>query len=112
MTCTVCGRTAETTAQYCSSCGTGLAGTGVLVRSVPARSRLVRPREGRMIAGVCAGFAEAYGWDLTIVRLLVVMSVLFAGLPLVAYLVAWVVMPNAGNALPVGSGAGPGSMVL
>ena len=65
-----------------------------------------------MIAGVCAGFAEAYGWDLTIVRLLVVMSVLFAGLPLVAYLVAWVVMPNAGNALPAQTGGGPGSMVL
>lgn len=65
-----------------------------------------------MIAGVCIGFAEAYGWDVTIVRLLVVLSVLFAGLPLVAYLVAWVVMPNAQYALPAQAGSGPGSMVV
>ncbi len=112
MICTVCGRAAETTAQYCSSCGTGLVGTQVPVRWAPATSRLMRPREGRMIAGVCAGFAQAYGWDLTIVRLLVVLSVLLAGLPLVVYVIAWVVMPNAANALPVQTGSGPGSMVL
>lgn len=65
-----------------------------------------------MIAGVCLGCAEAYGWDVAIVRLLVVFSVLFAGLPLVAYLVAWVVMPNAQYALPAQAGVGPGSMVV
>lgn len=65
-----------------------------------------------MIAGVCRGFAEAYGWDVAIVRLLVVLSVLFAGLPLLAYLVAWVVMPNAQYALPAQADGGPGSMVV
>lgn len=65
-----------------------------------------------MVAGVCAGFAHAYAWDVTIVRLLVLLSVLFAGLPLLAYLVAWVVMPNAQYALPAQAGAGPGSMEL
>ncbi len=74
--------------------------------------RLVRPREGRMIAGVCAGFALAYGWDVAIVRLLVALSILFAGVPLIAYLVAWVVMPNAQYALPAQTGAGPGSMAV
>ncbi len=112
MICAVCGRTAEATAQYCSSCGTGLMGTRVPVRVASASTRLVRPREGRMIAGVCAGFAEVYRWDVTVVRLLVVLSVLFAGLPLVAYLIAWVVMPNAQYALPQQTGAGPGSMAL
>ncbi len=89
-----------------------LVGTQVPLRPAPVSTRLVRPREGRMIAGVCAGFAEAYRWDVTIVRLLVVLSVLFAGLPLLAYLAAWIVMPNAQYALPAQAGAGPGSMVL
>lgn len=116
MNCTVCGRPSETTAQFCSSCGTALTGPRMPVRFEPHTSRLVRPRERRMIAGVCAGFAEAYGWDVTIVRLLAALSVLFAGLPLLAYLVAWVVMPNAQYALPAqagtGPGTGPGSMAL
>lgn len=112
MNCTVCGRPSETTAQFCSSCGTSLVGTRVPARATPVASRLVRPREGRMVAGVCAGFAEAYGWDVTIVRLLVVISVLFAGLPVLAYVVAWVVMPNAQYALAAQTGAGPGSMAL
>ena len=113
MTCTVCGRPQETSAQFCSSCGTALMGAGPhsgLVMRQP--SRLVRPREGRMVAGVCAGFALAYGWDLAIVRLVVALSILFAGVPLIAYLVAWVVMPNAQHALPAQAGAGPGSMAL
>lgn len=65
-----------------------------------------------MVAGVCMGFALRYGWDVTIVRLVLVLSVIFgAGLPLLAYGIAWVVMPNGQYALPseVGTG-GPGSM--
>lgn len=113
MTCRVCGRASEPGAQFCSSCGTALVGAaapGQLMRA--PSSRLVRPRDHRMLAGVCAGFAQAYGWDLTVVRLLFVLSVLFAGLPLVAYLVAWIVMPNERYALPAQSGMGPGSMGL
>lgn len=71
---------------------------------------LYRPREGRMIAGVCAGFAVRYGWDVAIVRLVFVLAVLVAGLPALAYAVAWVVMPNGQYALPAQAGAGAGSM--
>ena len=73
---------------------------------------LYRPRQGRMVAGVCAGFAQRYGWDLSIVRLVLVLSFFFgAGVPLLAYIICWVVMPNEQYALPgqVSSG-GPGSM--
>lgn len=113
MICSVCGRTSESQAQYCSSCGTALASTGTPV-PIAARqsSRLLRPREGRMVAGVCAGFAQAYGWDLTLVRLVVALSVLFAGLPVFAYLLAWIVMPNEQYALPAHTSARPGSMGL
>ena len=67
----------------------------------PLRTNLVRPRQGRVIAGVCAGFAQAYGWDPVIVRLvLCVIALCGAGTPILAYLIAWIVMPNAPYGYP------------
>ena len=61
-----------------------------------AGRRLVRPREGRMIAGVCAGVADYLGVDVTIVRLVAVLGAVFGfGSVIVAYVVAWVLMPEA-----------------
>ena len=58
--------------------------------------RLVRSRDDRMVAGVCAGVADHLGVDVTLVRVLtVVATVLGFGSVLVAYLVAWVLMPEA-----------------
>lgn len=51
----------------------------------------------RMIAGVCGGIAEWLGWSATTVRVLyVLVSVLSAAFPgIIAYLVLWLVMPDA-----------------
>jgi phage shock protein C len=53
-----------------------------------------------MIAGVCSGLALHYGWDLTIVRLILVLCVLFAGTGVLAYIIAWIVIPEAPYELP------------
>jgi phage shock protein PspC (stress-responsive transcriptional regulator) len=53
-----------------------------------------------MIAGVCAGFALHYGWNLNLVRVITALVALFTGIGAVAYLVAWVVIPEAPYALP------------
>jgi phage shock protein C len=47
-----------------------------------------------MIAGVCAGLAEHYGWKSRTVRLAFVLSCLLPGPQFVAYLVLWLVMPK------------------
>lgn len=62
-----------------------------------------------MIAGVCAGFAEHYGWDLNLVRVLTVVVTLFTGVTLFAYLAAWIIIPEGQYALPrpFGSSAPP-----
>jgi phage shock protein C len=66
-----------------------------------ATVKLVRPRFGRKVAGVCAGVAGYYGWDVTVVRLVVVLATVFSVFSLVlAYLVAWVVIPEGDYALP------------
>jgi phage shock protein PspC (stress-responsive transcriptional regulator) len=56
---------------------------------------LVRRREDRMLAGVCAGFADYFRLDVTLVRVIVaVVSVLTGGAGVLAYLAAWVIIPG------------------
>lgn len=59
-----------------------------------ASRRLERPRRGKMIAGVCAGIADYYGWSVGLVRLLFVLFGLW-GAGEIAYIVLWIVMPKA-----------------
>jgi phage shock protein PspC (stress-responsive transcriptional regulator) len=47
-----------------------------------------------MIGGVCAGIADYLDIDPTIVRLLAVAAVLFGGSGILAYIIAWVVIPE------------------
>lgn len=58
-----------------------------------AAGGLTRPRRGKMIAGVCAGIADHYGWSRGTVRLLFVLFGLF-GAGELAYIVLWIVMPK------------------
>jgi phage shock protein PspC (stress-responsive transcriptional regulator) len=57
--------------------------------------RLVRSRDERWLAGVCGGVAEYAGVDATLVRLLLVLGTIFSsGCLLLAYVAAWVLMPE------------------
>ena len=56
---------------------------------------LVRPRQGRMIAGVCAGLARRYGMPVFLVRVLTVAAGI-AGFGIIVYPVLWVLIPNEG----------------
>lgn len=50
----------------------------------------------RIIAGVCAGLAEYFGLDVTLVRVLyVVLSVATAFSGTLVYLVLWILMPRS-----------------
>jgi phage shock protein C len=55
---------------------------------------LTRPRQGAVIAGVCAGLAERFGMDANLLRLLFVLSCLLPGPQFIIYLVLWVIMPR------------------
>ena len=59
--------------------------------------RLTRSRSHRVVAGVCGGLADYFGWNPTVVRALyVVASVVSVGFPgILVYIVLWVVMPEA-----------------
>jgi phage shock protein PspC (stress-responsive transcriptional regulator) len=63
---------------------------------------LVRSRDGRKLAGVCAGLADYFGVDVTLVRVIwAVVSVLTSGLGVLAYLVAWAIIPDEGQKSPI-----------
>jgi phage shock protein PspC (stress-responsive transcriptional regulator) len=55
---------------------------------------LVRPRNGRVIAGVCAGLARRFNISPTLVRVLFVLSVFLPGPQVVVYILLWILMPS------------------
>ncbi|MDX6743784.1 PspC domain-containing protein [Actinocorallia sp. A-T 12471] len=60
-------------------------------------STLYRPGRGhggRMIAGVCAGLARRFGLNVTLVRLLAVLSCILPGPQFIIYIILWIMMPN------------------
>jgi len=88
--CQNCGSTLHLSARFCSGCG-----AAVPVLRPEQRRPLVRPRAGRAIAGVCAGIAQANGWDVVLVRVLTLLLCIFSsGLVAVAYLAAWIGIPE------------------
>jgi phage shock protein C len=56
-------------------------------------SALVRPQR-RVIAGVCAGIAQRFGWSPNLVRLVFVLSCLLPGPQFLLYIVLWVMIPS------------------
>ena len=92
MACVRCSRDLEPDSTFCRFCGAAVGAAG------SSKRRLVRvPAEGR-IAGVCAGLADYFKTDVTLVRLAyiilsIVPGVLIGGV--VAYVAAWLLMPVA-----------------
>ena len=65
--------------------------------------RFYRARSGKKIAGVCAGLAEYFNMDVTLVRVLFVVLCAAGGAACLAYIVLWAVAPVA----PESSGSPP-----
>jgi phage shock protein PspC (stress-responsive transcriptional regulator) len=58
--------------------------------------RLLRLRNGRMVAGVCAGLAAYFKVDVNLVRLGFGVFTVFYGLGILVYLIAWAILPEEG----------------
>lgn len=59
------------------------------------RTTVRRSRSDRMVAGVCGGAAVALGVDANLLRLgLVLLTIFGVGLGAVAYVAAWVLLPE------------------
>jgi len=100
MYCNYCGKVIQEDANVCAYCGRVVAG-------VPPRLRLMRSRADRKIAGVCAGVAQYFGLDVTLLRVMwVLVAILGFLFGLIAYVICWILMPEEPvMALVVPSGA-------
>jgi phage shock protein C len=87
MYCNYCGKVIQDDAAVCAYCG-------IRVGASLARRKLVRPRLGRKIAGVCLGFSEYFDIDVTLVRIVWLITLLMTGFGLIPYIIAWIVMPE------------------
>lgn len=55
--------------------------------------RLTRS-DDRIIGGACAGVADYFGFDQTLMRVIYVLLVLFGGAGILVYIILWILMPG------------------
>jgi phage shock protein C len=91
MYCTDCGQQLRDAGNFCPGCGKP---TGTQGLPAVRRSRLVRVRKGKKIAGVCTGFARYLDVDVVLVRIVWLVIALTAGVGFIGYIVAWIAMPR------------------
>lgn len=60
----------------------------------PNEHRLERPRNDRVLAGVCSGIAKYFKLDISLIRLLTLLLILFGGLSIWIYIILWIVIPE------------------
>ncbi len=67
----------------------------------PNSRRLQRATGGRMLAGVAAGLAEYLDFDVTVIRLVLVVLALVGGVGIPLYVAAWLLVPEEGSDTPL-----------
>ncbi len=63
------------------------------------KKRLTRS-DNKVIGGVCAGIADYLNLDPTVVRVLYVLMIFFAGFGILLYFILWLVMPKKESLRP------------
>src|SRR4051812_6845254 len=71
----------------------------------PSAPLFVRPHEGRVLTGVCAGIAQRWHLDVTLVRIVTAVLTLASGVGAVAYVVAWLLTPSVDGPAPLSAGS-------
>lgn len=93
MYCNYCGKVIQDDAAVCAYCG-------VRVGASLSRTKLVRPRTGRKVAGVCLAFAEYFDLDVNLVRVVWLITAILTCIGFIPYLIAWIVIPEEPLLLP------------
>ena len=97
MICPNCQKEIADHSNFCYNCGanlTGAAAPGVM-QPTHVVKRLARSSTDKKIAGVCGGLAEYFDLDPTLVRVLWLVLIFFAGTGVLVYFILWIALPVA-----------------
>ena len=83
--------------KFCYNCGAKQPETAApgLSPATGGKKKLMRSSTDKKIAGVCAGLADYFDMDPTVIRVLWLLTVLCAGTGILAYIILWIVLPLA-----------------
>lgn len=99
MICPNCQKEIADGSNFCYNCGHRFAGNAASAAppaaTAPPVKRLMRSSRDKKIAGVCAGLADYFDLDPTIVRVVWLLAIFFGGTGFLAYLILWIVLPVA-----------------
>jgi phage shock protein PspC (stress-responsive transcriptional regulator) len=106
MICPNCQKDIAIGSKFCYNCGAKQPETAAPAPPPPPvypRKRLVRSTNDRKIAGVCAGIADYFDMDTTLVRILWLLATLVPGPNILAYIVLWIAVPQGPTGFPAAS---------
>ena len=97
MICPNCQKDIAIGSKFCYNCGAKQPETAASAPPPPPvypRKRLVRSTNDRKIAGICAGIADYFDIDTTLVRVLWLLATLVPGPNILAYIILWIAVPE------------------
>ena len=92
MICANCQKNIADYSNFCYNCG---AKQTAYAEAHGGRKRLMRSSADKKVAGVCAGLADYFDLDPTIIRVCWFLAALCAFTGVVTYIVFWIVVPLA-----------------
>ncbi len=98
MICVNCQRRITDGSNFCYNCGAKQPPTQHAFGAdyeAGGKKRLVRSSTDKKIGGVCAGLADYFDVDVTIVRVCWLLAFLLGGTGLLAYVILWIALPLA-----------------
>ena len=99
MYCVNCAKEMPDGSRFCSACGAGQPG---VANAAPAPvKRLMRSSRDKKLGGVCAGLAEYFDVDPTLIRVVWLIALFCGGVGLLLYIILWIVLPLAPPATTV-----------
>ena len=93
MICYNCQKDIVEGSRYCYHCGAAQKTFTPPPPPSEPRQPLRRSRKEKMIGGVCAGFADYFELDTSLVRIIWVLVGIFGGGGVIAYVICWIVIP-------------------
>jgi len=111
MICPNCQKDIAIGSKFCYNCGAKQPETAASAPPPPPpvypRKRLVRSTNNRKVAGVCAGIADYFDIDTTLVRVLWLLATLVPGPNILAYIILWAAVPEGPTGVPATSATAP-----